>query len=422
MRNGIRFVRTRGAAALLAVVLVLTGASLLGGSSRHLTMYFTNTVGLYKGDSVKILGIRVGRIDSIKAEPTGVRVVMSYGAGHKLPMDVKGAIIAPSLVSGRYVELSPAYSGGPVLPDNAVITYEPAKPRTAVPVEWPEVERELTSLVTQLGPNPSNPTGTLAELVDTVAANLDHKTATQLRSTISGLSLSVGALENSKSDLFATIRNLSSFIDNLVRNNAAVTDFSQQLNAVSGTLAENSGSLQTTVTLLQQALAQLTSYVNHNRSAIGDTVTKLGALTDTLSRERVALADVLHTAPTALSNYYNMLDPRYDAITGRAALANLQNMVYLICQGGGTSTALPSTAVSECSALVASLSKALGVPAGGSSAGGLNLPLLGGGSSSALPNTSASNAGLGGTTSTLVGSVSPALGGLLGLLAPGGSK
>ena len=44
-------------------------------------------------------------------EGISVRVDMTYSSDYKLPADVKAAIITPTLVADRFVQLVPAYSG-----------------------------------------------------------------------------------------------------------------------------------------------------------------------------------------------------------------------------------------------------------------------------------------------------------------------
>ena len=51
--------------------------------------------------------------------------------GVKVPAGAGAVVVAPSVVADRYIQLTPAYTGGPRLGDHAVI---PAT-RTATPVE-----------------------------------------------------------------------------------------------------------------------------------------------------------------------------------------------------------------------------------------------------------------------------------------------
>ena len=93
--------------------------------------YFANTNGLYTGDEVRILGVAVGTVDRSSRSPTH-KVTFSVDSQYPVPADVRAAILSPSLVSARAIQLVPAYSGGPKLAAGASIPQE----RTAVPVEW----------------------------------------------------------------------------------------------------------------------------------------------------------------------------------------------------------------------------------------------------------------------------------------------
>ena len=57
-------------------------------------------------------------------------------------------VLNQSLVSGRFVQLTPPYTGGPALHDGSVIPID----RTAVPVEWNEVEAQLLEVSERLAP------------------------------------------------------------------------------------------------------------------------------------------------------------------------------------------------------------------------------------------------------------------------------
>ena len=59
-------------------------------------------------------------------------------------------VISPNLVAARFIQLTPAYDGGPELADGAVLDLD----HTGVPVEWDQVKEELTKLSAQLGPGP----------------------------------------------------------------------------------------------------------------------------------------------------------------------------------------------------------------------------------------------------------------------------
>ncbi len=101
----------------------------------NVVAYFENSNGIYVGDDVRILGVPVGRITSIEPQPERVKISFWYDDKYDVPADAKAAILSPTLVTARAIQLTPVYTTGPVMKDDAVIPRE----RTAVPVEWDEV-------------------------------------------------------------------------------------------------------------------------------------------------------------------------------------------------------------------------------------------------------------------------------------------
>ena len=97
----------------------------------HIEAYFDNTNGLFRGDEVRVLGVAVGAIDSIEPHPDRAKVVFWVDDKYKIPADAKAAILSPQLITSRAIQLTPPYSGGPVMSNGAVIPQS----RTAVPVE-----------------------------------------------------------------------------------------------------------------------------------------------------------------------------------------------------------------------------------------------------------------------------------------------
>ena len=91
--------------------------------------YFANANGLYTGDEVRILGVAVGTVEAIDPQPDRTKVTFSVDKQYPVPADAKAAILSPSLVTARAIQLVPAYSGGPKLAAGATIPQD----RTAVP-------------------------------------------------------------------------------------------------------------------------------------------------------------------------------------------------------------------------------------------------------------------------------------------------
>ena len=152
--------------AIVAVALILlVGTFFLVNEpeeTKTVTAHFPRAVSVYKGTDVRILGVNVGRVTAVIPEGNSVRVEMEYDAEVKIPKDAKAVVVTPTLVADRFVQLTPVYTEGPVLTDDADI----ALPDSAVPVELDRIYASLRDLSEALGPNGVNKDGTLNHLLE----------------------------------------------------------------------------------------------------------------------------------------------------------------------------------------------------------------------------------------------------------------
>ena len=98
----------RGVAGGLALVLVAALVVLLwpGGGQRTVRAEFVRAVGLYKGSDVRILGVKVGEVTDVSPRGDRVEVEMTYDDHYNVPAEAKAVVVAPSVVSDRYVQLT----------------------------------------------------------------------------------------------------------------------------------------------------------------------------------------------------------------------------------------------------------------------------------------------------------------------------
>jgi phospholipid/cholesterol/gamma-HCH transport system substrate-binding protein len=284
--------------------------------TRTLVAHFAATVGINPGSDVRVLGVKVGDVVSVTPQGRTVRVVMRYQATLALPADAMAVIVPPSVVSDRYVQLTPAYSGGATLPDNADLPQS----RTAVPLELDDVYRALDQFNQALGPNGANADGALSQLVQTGAANLNGN-GNALGGSIDGLSQVLSTLDDGRDDLFGTVADLQKFVTALAQSDDEVRRFNDQLATVGAQLAGERDELAAVVRDLATALADITAFLHDNREQLSADVSALTEVSGVLVRQQQAIVDVLNVAPLALSNLnlaYNArsgtLDTRDDAL------------------------------------------------------------------------------------------------------------
>jgi phospholipid/cholesterol/gamma-HCH transport system substrate-binding protein len=321
----------RGVAIACVLGLVVAGAlwwTLSNAGKRHITAYFPSAVGLYVGNSVRVLGVEMGTVTAVKPMGDQVRVDMDYDRSVAVPANAQAAIVAPSLVSDRYVQLAPAYTGGARIADNAVISLD----RTAVPLEVDELYSSLDKITQSIGPNGVNKNGSLSDLLTTLAENLDGN-GQALHETITKLGQAAGTLSGNRDDLFATVANLADFSTALADSDKQVRRFESQLADVSGYLAGEKDNLAATVRQLGTTLAMVQDFIDHHHGRLRSNVDKLAGVTKVLVDQRSALAEILDVAPLGLNNVVNAYDGASGTLHARADLNELtQPPILMICE------------------------------------------------------------------------------------------
>lgn len=316
-----------GAVSFVAVIAVASGIVLLWphAGTKHLTAYFPEATGLYTGDRVLVVGVPVGQVDRITPQDGRIKVEMSYDASVRVPAGAQAAIITPTLVTTRTVQLSPAYTKGAVMADGATIP----ESRTAVPVEWDQVEKELNTLATALGPHGGS-SGALNKLLDAAAANTNGQ-GQNMHDTLAALTKASTTLSDDRGDLFATLDNLQKFVAVLAQANGQVGTFEQRLESVSGTLAGNKQELAAALAALNSSFGTVKSFVQGNRNALSTSLASVNDVVANLAASDQTIANILQVAPTQVANFNNIYDPVDHAITGTLAFTNFSDPAEFVC-------------------------------------------------------------------------------------------
>lgn len=317
--------------ALLCVLglLVVAGlyAALQPAAGTRITAYFDRAVGLYAGSAVRVLGIEVGKVDAVVPDGAVVRVELTVGPEFPIPPDASAVVVAPSLVSDRYVQLTPAYVEGPEMASDTVIPRE----RTATPVEIDALMRSIDELSTALGPDGANADGALSSVLDTAAANLEGN-GQNLNTTLTRLGELAGTLSDSRGDLFSTVDNLHRFTATLAASDQQIRDFQGRLADVAGFLADERQELGSSIGSLAGALEKVDVFIADNKDLIAANVERLAGITKALVDQRKALAEVIDVAPLGASNFINAYDAASGSVAVRGAFPELAlSPVLMLC-------------------------------------------------------------------------------------------
>jgi len=318
---------SKGIAAVVVLALVAAAFVLWPGQDKtHVTGMFSRAVGLYPGSDVRVLGVPIGTVVSVTPKGDQVAVELEYDSAVKVPATATAAVVAPSLVSDRYVQLLPAYTSGPVLGSGTTIALD----HTAVPVELDRISQSMDDLMVALGPEGANKNGALSRLLDTGAKNLKGQ-GSAIHDTNHDLSLALQTLSGGKNDLFSTVKNLQSFTSTLAANDTQVRRLNGDLASVSEQLAGERGDLAAALKNLAIALNETSTFVRDNRAVIKTDVDQLTSVTTTIARQRDALAESLTNAPVAVSNLQNAYNPASGTLDTRNNAAQLNDPSLLLC-------------------------------------------------------------------------------------------
>ncbi|HWA65783.1 MAG TPA: MCE family protein [Mycobacteriales bacterium] len=299
MRRQVVVATAASVALAVVVAVVVVGIHLVTGGKRlHITAYFTESNGIYVGNHVDILGLPVGDVSSVTPQPHQVKVVLSLPAGTKIPLDAQAYIVPPSVISDRYVGLSPAYDGtGPTMPDNYVLPLA----RTHEPAEFDELVGSLTTLFNALGPKQAGAKGAVGRLITVLSNNLAGN-GPALHESIEGLSTATGALAEDRGAFAAVITHLDTLSSNLATRVRRISSFESDLARASSELAAERGQITGVVDNLSTGLLSLASFLEAHRATLHGDLHDLVVTTNVLLQHQRALIETLDNLPLAAQN------------------------------------------------------------------------------------------------------------------------
>jgi phospholipid/cholesterol/gamma-HCH transport system substrate-binding protein len=323
-----RFARLVLGIGLVVVLLAGIGAVISSPpiGRTHVVAYFDNSNGIFVGDDVVVLGVKVGEIEIIEPQPERAKITFWVDDEYQVPADAGAAILSAKLITSRAIQLTPAYTGGPAMADGAVIP----QGRTVVPVEFDDFREQLEKLTESLQPVQPGGVSPLGDIVNTAADNLRGE-GKNIRTTIIELSQAISALGDRSTDIFDTVKNLSTLVSALRDNADLMRELNHNLAAITSLLANNPDEVGRAVEDLNTAVTDVSGFVADNREAIGITSDKLASITTALNDSLGDVKQNLHVLPNALQNFLNIYDPAHGAISGILTFNNFANPITFLC-------------------------------------------------------------------------------------------
>src|SRR5690349_18058584 len=314
---------------ILALVAAIVGWNLYKKlTTNTVVAYFPETLALYPGDKIQIMGVKVGTIESIDPAGDKMKVTFSYENKYKVPANATASILNPSLVASRNIQLSPPYTGGPVMEDDAVIPID----RTQIPVEYDELRDSINRILTDLGPTPEQPKSPFGDIIESAANGFAGK-GEQLNKTLNGLSEALYTLNEGRGDLFGVIKSLALFVNALYQNDqqfvALNSDLATFTNSFTNTNREVANALQD----LNQLLTTTRQFIGKNGEVLTHDVNNLADVTNAILQPDPlnGLETALHVFPNLGANLMNIVSPVTGGVMGLPVIANFANPLQFVC-------------------------------------------------------------------------------------------
>lgn len=290
----------RGQTRLIAIAIAL---SFLGGvlalafpreekEPFNVTAYFTKAIGLFPESRVRVLGVSIGRVTSVTPVGSKVRVEMRLDPDVNVPADAKAVIVPISLISDRYVQLTPVYASGPRLRNGAVIDTD----RTSIPAELDDLLAQLKKFLDAVEAGTRENPESLGLAVKNLAAALAGA-GEDLSKTLAGAGALGGAASENAAAMDAIVGELSRLFGALADRRNDIALLNTRLAQALGAVANESDSLNGALSNLALLTEQLNSLVAAHRTDLEADLAILAKTTKILTERQQSTIQTLDWLP-----------------------------------------------------------------------------------------------------------------------------
>ena len=252
---------------------------------------FDNAAGVGKGDSVKIAGVDVGRVESTRIEDGTAVVRFSVDDSVELTEQSSAAIRWRNVLGQRFLYVYPGEGGRPLHEGDRI------------PLSQTEAAGDVGELLNNLGPilraiDPAKAN----RFLDSINTALTGNEATARRLIANGSSLAsdladmddqMAAMVGSSDEILAAFAAQDDSIDSILNN----------LNSVGGELQKTTHDLNTVITDFASVQRHIKVLLRENRGEIDSTLGDLETVARTLASNRRNLARTLCTTPVGVASY-----------------------------------------------------------------------------------------------------------------------
>ena len=277
----------------VAVMLLLTGALFAifaqyrGAPDNRYSAVFEDASSLKSGDSVRVAGVRIGTVNSVRQQPDN-SVIVGFGADRNIVLTsgTKAAVRYLNLVGDRYLELLDAPGSSQIFPPGSQIPAD----RTMPALDLDLLLGGLKPFVRGLNPQAVNAlTNSLIQVLQGQDGNLE--------SLFSKTSAFSTALADNKQTVQQLIDNLNTVLATIAKDGDKFSGTVDKLQQFITGLASDRDPIGTAITALDSGTASLTDLLTEARAPLAGTVDQLARLAPILDSDKERVDIALQKAP-----------------------------------------------------------------------------------------------------------------------------
>ncbi|HVU61621.1 MAG TPA: MCE family protein [Mycobacteriales bacterium] len=297
---------------IILLLLALDVGSLPFITSGH-TVYaeFTDSASLQSGDNVKVAGVQVGKVTSVKlmyvpGEGNIVRVGMKVSGGPHIGADTTANIKIETLLGQVYVALNPTPSGS--LADNTI------------PVDRTTTPTSITEAFIGLGKRAGEiDVKQLAKSFD-VLSDTFKNTPGEVHASLVGLERVSEAIASRNNQLTSLLGKANDVTTTIASHDDEITKLIDDSSLILQTISQQRAVVHQLLVSTAALAHQLTGLVAENRKLIGPALAKLDGTLRILRANQRALDETLHLAAPFVRDFTDTLG------TGRWFESTLTNL------------------------------------------------------------------------------------------------
>ena len=309
--------------------------------ARTVTADFAYINGIYPGSPVHVLGVPVGTVETVTPQGPSVRVTMSVSADVDIPADAEAFVMNPSVISDRFVELGPAYDGGPTLGEDVI----PVS-RSHAPINWDQLLDSVNTIAGALGPEQANVGG-----AGDVLAEGTRGLGPDINDAILAVSSATAVVGGNSEQIGMLIENVDRLISAVAAREGAVASMTNSLADLGEEIRRQDLEIGEPIAALRDMFDRLDQLLADRGDDIRAVLQNASALTGQLAANEAQFAELVDTVPLMLQNIGNTigedrrarirLNVSTDLNQFATAVPLCRDLALPICTGAGITNPIP---------------------------------------------------------------------------------